>query len=58
MTGTFEITIRWVSEDKQHEQLVRRKITQATVELSKTDVLHTNFIQMRSELAAARREGD
>lgn len=58
MTGTFEITLRWVSEDKQHEQVVRRKIMQTTVELAKTDVLHNNFIQMRSELAAARREGD
>lgn len=58
MTGTFEITLRWISEDKQHEQVVRRRITQATVELAQTDVLHTNFIQMRGELAAARREGD
>lgn len=58
MTGTFEITLRWVSEDKQHEQVVRRKIMQATVELSKRDVLHDNFIQMRGELAAARREAE
>jgi hypothetical protein len=41
MTGTFEIVLRWKSEDGQHVQQVSR-----------------NFIQMRSELAAARREGD
>lgn len=58
MTGTFEIVLRWKSEDGQHMQQVSRKIMQATVELAQTDVLHTNFIQMRSELAAARREGD
>lgn len=55
MTGTFEITLRWVSEDKQHEQVIRRKISQATVELSNRDVLHDNFIQMRNDLAEARR---
>jgi hypothetical protein len=58
MTGTFEIVLRWESEDGQHMQQVSRKIMQDTVELAQTDVLHTNFIQMRSELAAARREGD
>ncbi len=58
MTGTFEIILRWRSEDGQHMQQVSRKISQATVELANTDVLHNNFVQMRSELAAARREGD
>ena len=55
MSGTFEITLRWVSEDRQHEQVIRRKILQATVELAKRDVLHDNFIQMRNDLAEARR---
>ena len=55
MTGTFEITLRWVSEDKQHEQVIRRKVSQATVELSNRDVLREDFIQMRNDLAEARR---
>jgi hypothetical protein len=58
MTGTFEMILRWTSEDKQLKQEVSRRISQATVEVSKHDVLHNNFIQMRAELAAARREGD
>jgi hypothetical protein len=58
MTGTFEIVLRWKSEDGQFQQQVSRRISQATVEVSKHDVLHNNFIQMRAELAAARREGD
>ena len=56
MTGTFEIVLKWTSEDKQLQQTVSRRITQTTVELSRRDVLHENFIQMRSELAAVRRE--